>query len=77
MHACMWAYVVIRAGYKSEHCADLLFSDQAIEAVGAGAAGSWSINNLGPRIVKNNFDPGFFGEAPYYELCRRVNDIDS
>jgi 3-hydroxyisobutyrate dehydrogenase len=29
-----------------------------IEAVGAGAAGSWSINNLGPRIVKGNFEPG-------------------
>jgi 3-hydroxyisobutyrate dehydrogenase len=33
-----------------------------IAAVGGGAAGSWSINNLGPRIVKRNFDPGFFVE---------------
>ena len=31
-----------------------------IAAVGAGAAGSWSINNLGPRMIKRNFDPGFF-----------------
>ena len=36
--------------------------DTVIAAVGAGAAGSWSINNLGPRIVKRNFDPGFFVE---------------
>lgn len=36
--------------------------DEAIKAVGAGAAGSWSINNLGPRIVARNFDPGFFVE---------------
>jgi len=36
--------------------------NQVIEAVGKGAAGSWSINNLGPRIVKRNFDPGFFVE---------------
>lgn len=35
---------------------------QVIEAVGSGAAGSWSINNLGPRIVKRNFDPGFYVE---------------
>lgn len=35
---------------------------QVISAVGAGAAGSWSINNLGPRIVDRNFDPGFFVE---------------
>ncbi|KJE93326.1 3-hydroxyisobutyrate dehydrogenase [Capsaspora owczarzaki ATCC 30864] len=31
-----------------------------IKAVGAGAAGSWSINNYGPRMIKRNFDPGFF-----------------
>ena len=33
-----------------------------IEAVSAGAAGSWSISNLGPRMVARNFDPGFFVE---------------
>lgn len=35
---------------------------KAIESVGSGAAGSWSINNLGPRIVKGDFEPGFFVE---------------
>ncbi|KAG6613646.1 3-hydroxyisobutyrate dehydrogenase [Phytophthora cinnamomi] len=34
--------------------------DEAIRAVSAGAAGSWSISNMGPRIVKRDFDPGFF-----------------
>ncbi|MBX3415071.1 MAG: NAD(P)-dependent oxidoreductase [Pirellulales bacterium] len=33
-----------------------------LESVGPGAAGSWSLNNLGPRIIDNNFDPGFFVE---------------
>ena len=28
----------------------------------SGAAGSWSLSNLGPRIIDNNFDPGFFVE---------------
>jgi len=28
----------------------------------SGAAGSWSLSNLGPRIMANNFDPGFFVE---------------
>ena len=28
--------------------------------MGAGAAGSWSINNLGPRMLKRDFNPGFF-----------------
>jgi 3-hydroxyisobutyrate dehydrogenase len=36
--------------------------EEAIKAVGSGAAGSWSINNYGPRIVQRNFDPGFFVE---------------
>ncbi len=31
-------------------------------SVGSGAAGSWSLSNLGPRILANDFDPGFFVE---------------
>lgn len=34
--------------------------NEVIAAVGAGAAGSWSINNLGPRMIKRDFNPGFF-----------------
>jgi 3-hydroxyisobutyrate dehydrogenase len=30
-----------------------------IEAVSAGAAQSWQLTNLGPRIIKRDFDPGF------------------
>ncbi len=34
--------------------------DDVIQVIGKGAAGCWSINNLGPRIAKGNFEPGFF-----------------
>ncbi len=34
--------------------------DEVIAVIGSGAAGSWSINNLGPRIVREDFDPGFY-----------------
>jgi 3-hydroxyisobutyrate dehydrogenase len=34
--------------------------DEVIDVIGKGAAASWSINNLGRRIVQGNFDPGFF-----------------
>ena len=34
--------------------------DEVIQVIGKGAAGCWSINNLGPRIAKDNFEPGFF-----------------
>ena len=33
-----------------------------MQSVASGAAGSWSLSNLGPRIIANNFDPGFFVE---------------
>jgi len=34
--------------------------EEVIAVIGKGAASSWSINNLGTRIAKQNFDPGFF-----------------
>jgi 3-hydroxyisobutyrate dehydrogenase len=50
-------------------CEALLYGHKAgldletvLKSVGPGAAGSWSLNNLGPRIMQNNFDPGFFVE---------------
>ena len=50
-------------------CEALLYGHQAgldlptvLKSVGSGAAGSWSLSNLGPRIMDNNFDPGFFVE---------------
>lgn len=33
---------------------------QVIEVIGKGAAGSWSINQLGPKIAEGDYDPGFF-----------------
>ncbi len=36
--------------------------DAVMQSVASGAAGSWSLANLGPRIINNNFDSGFFVE---------------
>jgi 3-hydroxyisobutyrate dehydrogenase len=33
--------------------------DATLDAVGAGAAASWAWSNLGPRIAKRDFAPGF------------------
>jgi 3-hydroxyisobutyrate dehydrogenase len=33
-----------------------------LQSIGGGAAASWSLNNLGPRIIDRNFEPGFFVE---------------
>lgn len=34
--------------------------EQVLESVSTGAAGSWSLSNLAPRIVRGDFEPGFF-----------------
>ncbi|MEZ6129405.1 MAG: NAD(P)-dependent oxidoreductase [Planctomycetaceae bacterium] len=44
-------------GYKAG-----LNLETVLQSVSSGAAGSWSLSNLGPRIINNNFDPGFFVE---------------
>ncbi len=33
---------------------------RVLEAIGAGAAASWQLNNLGPKIIARDFRPGFF-----------------
>lgn len=50
-------------------CEGLLYARKAgldpmtvIDSVGAGAAGSFSVNVLGPRMIGRDFDPGFFVE---------------
>src|SRR5579871_4243094 len=33
---------------------------QVLDAIGAGAAASWQLNNLGPKIIANDWRAGFF-----------------
>jgi 3-hydroxyisobutyrate dehydrogenase len=42
--------------FAAANGADLL---KTIEAVGGGAAGSWQLSNLGPRMIQRDFAPGF------------------
>jgi len=57
---------ILVAGTMIGVCESLLYAakagleqEEVIQIIGKGAAGSWSINNLGPRIVKGDYDPGF------------------
>ncbi len=50
-------------------CEGLLYAYKAgldletvMQSVSGGAAGSWSLTNLGTRMIANNFAPGFFVE---------------
>jgi 3-hydroxyisobutyrate dehydrogenase len=66
-------------------CEALLYASRAgldvqktLEALGPGAAGSWSLQNLAPRVLKGDFAPGFLVEHFLKDLgivlseCRRM-----
>jgi len=61
-------------GYKAG-----LDLEKVIETIGGGAAASFSLNVLGPRMLKRNFDPGFYVEHFIKDLeialeeARRMN----
>jgi 3-hydroxyisobutyrate dehydrogenase len=50
-------------------CEGLVYARQSgldpsrvLESVSGGAAGSWSLTHLAPRILEGDFDPGFYVE---------------
>ena len=51
--------------FAAAHGADLL---KTIEAVGGGAAASWQLANLGPRMVSGDFAPGFMVKLQQKDL---------
>jgi 3-hydroxyisobutyrate dehydrogenase len=62
-------------------CESLLYSYRAgldlptvLQSVSPGAAGSWSLSNLGPRIIANNFDPGFYVEHFVKDMGIALNE---
>ncbi|WP_226530661.1 NAD(P)-dependent oxidoreductase [Metabacillus niabensis] len=48
-------------------CEALLYANRSglvpntvLKSIETGAAGSWSLSNLGPRMIKGDFEPGFY-----------------
>ncbi len=67
-HTKLTNQILVASGMVSV-CEALLYAYKAgldletvLKSVTPGAAGSWSLSNLGPRMINNNFDPGFFVE---------------
>lgn len=65
-HTKMCNQVVI-AGTMIGVCESLLYGHQAgldlprmLKSIAGGAAGCWALDNLAPRILKRDFDPGFY-----------------
>lgn len=74
------------AGGMVGMCEALLFAHRAgldvettLRAISGGAAGSWSLTNLAPRIVRGDFAPGFMVEHFVKDMrlaldeCRRLD----
>jgi 3-hydroxyisobutyrate dehydrogenase len=58
---------ILISGTMVGMCEALLYAYRAgldlksvLQSVSSGAAGSWSLSNLAPRIIDNQFGPGFF-----------------
>ena len=65
-------------------CEALMFTREAgldpervLESVASGAAGSWTISNLAPRMVRRDFEPGFFVEHFVKDLRIAVEEARS
>ncbi|RLS46588.1 MAG: NAD(P)-dependent oxidoreductase [Planctomycetota bacterium] len=48
--------------------------ETVLQSVGGGAAASWSLTNLAPRILKSDFAPGFFIEHFLKDLRIALNE---
>jgi 3-hydroxyisobutyrate dehydrogenase len=60
---------IVIAGTMIGVCESLLYGYKAgldlnrmLESIRGGAAACWTLDNLAPRILQRNFDPGFFVE---------------
>jgi 3-hydroxyisobutyrate dehydrogenase len=67
-HTKMCNQIVI-AGTMIGVCESLLYGARAglnletmLQSIRSGAAGCWTLENLAPRVLKGNFDPGFVVE---------------
>jgi 3-hydroxyisobutyrate dehydrogenase len=60
---------IVIAGTMTGVCESLLYGykaglqlDRMLDSIRGGAAACWTLDNLAPRILARNFDPGFFVE---------------
>ena len=64
-------------------CEALVYASRAgldletvLKSVGGGAAGSWSLSNLAPRMLRGDFAPGFYVEHFLKDLGLALGEAD-
>jgi len=83
---CKLTNQILVGGIMISMCEALLYAhrsggnlESVLNSVSSGAAGSWSLSNLGPRILRGDFKPGFYVQhfvkdlAIAIEECKRMN----
>lgn len=75
---------ILIAGNMAGMCEALLYARQngldtekVLESVEKGAAGSWSLSNLAPRILRGDFAPGFFVEHFIKDMGIALEDAEA
>jgi len=83
---CKLTNQILVAGIMVSMCEALIYAHRSglslenmLTSVSSGAAGSWSLSNLGPRILRGDFKPGFYVEHFVKDLgiaieeCKRMS----
>jgi 3-hydroxyisobutyrate dehydrogenase len=60
-------------GY-AEHAG--LDPENVLKSISAGAAGSWSLSNLAPRMLKEDFEPGFYVKHFIKDMDIAIEEAD-
>jgi 3-hydroxyisobutyrate dehydrogenase len=67
-HAKMCNQIVI-AGTMIGVCESMVYGyragldmERVLQSINGGAAGCWTLNNLAPRIIRRDFEPGFYAD---------------
>ena len=81
-HAKMVNQILIASGMVGL-CEAMLYAKQSglnpelvLKSVSTGAAGSWSLSNLTPRILKGDFAPGFFVDHIVKDLSIAIDEAE-
>ncbi|MFY0759363.1 NAD(P)-dependent oxidoreductase [Metabacillus dongyingensis] len=50
--------------------------ENVLKSISAGAAGSWSLSNLAPRMLKEDFEPGFYVKHFIKDMDIAIEEAD-
>ncbi len=51
--------------------------ENVLKSISSGAAGSWSLSNLAPKMIEGNFEPGFFIKHIIKDMSIALKEAES